>query len=131
MERDDLLGHKLPRAAAVLDLEASLMLRQFLGGRGHYWAALAGVLTPEQEAQLGSTASPFTESAVIVDRAAHLQSYDEKLLSALAADGRASLADLASSADLSPNRVVRGRALARMAEVASPQPQPDGTTSTP
>jgi DNA-binding Lrp family transcriptional regulator len=107
-ERDDLLGDKLPRASAVLDLEASVMLRQFLGGRGHYWAALAGVLTPEQETQLGSTGSPFTESiVVVVDRAQHLDGHDEKLLSALAADGRASLADLASGADLSPTRVSR------------------------
>jgi DNA-binding Lrp family transcriptional regulator len=106
-ERDDLLGHKLPRAAAVLDLEASVMLRQFLGGRGHYWAALAGVLTPAQETQLGSTGSPFAESAVVVDRAPHLEGHDEKLLSALAADGRASLADLAYGADLTPSRVSR------------------------
>jgi DNA-binding Lrp family transcriptional regulator len=106
-ERDDLLGDKLPRASAVLDLEASVMLRQFLGGRGHYWAALAGVLTREQETQLGSTGSPFTESAVIAGRTQHLDGLDEKLLSALAADGRASLADLASGADLTPSRVSR------------------------
>jgi DNA-binding Lrp family transcriptional regulator len=106
-ERDDLLGRKLPRAAAVLDLEASVMLRQFLGGRGHYWAALAGVLTPEQEIQLGSAGSPFTESAVVIDRDPHLEGHDEKLLSALAADGRASLADLASGAGLTPSRVSR------------------------
>jgi DNA-binding Lrp family transcriptional regulator len=101
--RDDLLGDKLPRASAVLDLEASVMLRQFLGGRGHYWAALAGVLTPEQEAQLGSTGNPFTESVVVADRAHSLDGHDEKLLSALAADGRASLADLASDAGLTPS----------------------------
>jgi DNA-binding Lrp family transcriptional regulator len=106
-ERDDLLGHQLPRAAAVFDLEASVVLRQFLGGRGHYWAALAGVLTPEQETQLGSAGSPFAESAVVAGRAQHLDGYDEKLLSALAADGRASLADLASGADLTPSRASR------------------------
>ncbi len=106
-ERDDLLGHRLPRAAAVLDIEASVMLRQFLGGRGHYWAALAGVLTPEQETQLGSTGSPFAESAVIAGRVPRLEDHDQKLLVALAADGRASLADLASGADLTPSRVSR------------------------
>jgi DNA-binding Lrp family transcriptional regulator len=106
-ERDDLLGDKLPRTSAVLDLEASVMLRQFLGGRGHYWAALAGVLTPEQETRLGSAGSPFTESAVVADRAQHLDGHDEQLLAALAADGRASLADLASGADLTPSRVSR------------------------
>ena len=83
------------------------MLRQFLGGRGHYWAALSGVLTPEQETQLGSTGSPFTESVVIAGQAPHLDGHDEKLLAALAADGRTSLADLASGADLTPSRVSR------------------------
>jgi hypothetical protein len=67
--RDDQLGDKLPRAAAVLDLEASVMLHQFLGGRGHYWAALAAVLTPEQETRLGAAGSPFAESVVVAGRA--------------------------------------------------------------
>jgi len=106
-QRDDLLGDKLPRAAAVLDLEASVMLRQFLGGRGHYWAALAGVLTTEQETRLGAAGSPFAESVVVAGRAQQLDGDDERLLSALAADGRASLADLASGADLTPSRVSR------------------------
>jgi len=44
---------------------------------------------------------------VVVDRAPHLDGHDEKLLSALAADGRASLADLASGSDLTPSRVSR------------------------
>jgi DNA-binding Lrp family transcriptional regulator len=106
-EREDLLGHKLPRAAAVLDIEAAVMLRKFLGGRGRYWAALTGVLKPEQEARLGSTGSPFAESAVVVRRSPHLEGDDEKLLSALAADGRASLVDLASAAGLTPGRASR------------------------
>ncbi|MHB6908739.1 Lrp/AsnC family transcriptional regulator [Streptomyces sp. DB-54] len=37
-QRDDLLGRRLPRTAAVLDLQASVLLRQFIGGRGHYRA---------------------------------------------------------------------------------------------
>ncbi|WP_329235592.1 Lrp/AsnC family transcriptional regulator [Actinoallomurus sp. NBC_01490] len=106
-EREDLLGHKLPRATAVLDLESSVMLRKFLGGRGHYWAALTGVLTPEQEARLGSAGSPFTESAVVVSRSPHLRDHDERLLAALAADGRASLVDLAAAAGLTPGRASR------------------------
>lgn len=106
-ERDDLLGRQLPRAAAVLDLQASVMLRQFLGGRGHYWAALEGVLTPAQEAALGSTGSPFQETAVVQDRAASLDPHDEKLLSALAADGRASLAALAAQTSLTAGRAAR------------------------
>jgi DNA-binding Lrp family transcriptional regulator len=106
-EREDLLGSKLPRAAAVLDLEASVMLRKFLGGRGRYWAALAGVLTPEQEARLGPAGRPFTEEPAVASRSPRLQPHDEKLLSALAADGRASLVDLAAVAGLTPGRASR------------------------
>src|SRR4051812_9828581 len=64
-QRDDLLGQQLPRTAAVLDIHASAMLRQFVGGRGHYWAALRGTLTPEQEALLGTGEPPFTEAPVV------------------------------------------------------------------
>ncbi|MGW1761047.1 Lrp/AsnC family transcriptional regulator [Streptomyces mirabilis] len=70
-QREDLLGQRLPRTAAVLDINAFAVLRQFMGGRGHYWAALQGALSPEQEAMLGDT---------------------------LAADARASLVDLAATA---------------------------------
>ncbi|MGW2816342.1 hypothetical protein [Streptomyces sp. NPDC001415] len=89
MPRDDLLGRRLPRAAAVLDLQASVMLRQFLGGRGHYWAALAGTLTPEQESALGPGTEPFTEGPVVRSEPAQLDARDEELLAALAADGTA------------------------------------------
>ena len=106
-EREDLIGHKLPRAAAVLDVEASVILRKFLGGRGRYWAALAGTLTPEQETRFGSAGSPFTEAPIVVNRSPDLQEHDEKLLSALAVDGRASLVDLAAAAELTPGRVSR------------------------
>ena len=103
-QRDDLLGHKLPRAAAVLDLETSVLLHKFLGGRARYWAALDGTLTPQQEAQLGSTGNPFTEAPIVVTPP---QEHHEKLLSALASDGRASLVDLASAAGLTPGRASR------------------------
>ncbi len=105
-ERADLLGHRLPRASAVLDLDAAVILRKFLGGRGRYWEALRGTLTPEQEAQLGAS-HPYRESAVVVNRAPDLPGHDEKLLLTLAADGRASLVDLATAADLTPGRVSR------------------------
>ncbi|WP_310718918.1 Lrp/AsnC family transcriptional regulator [Streptomyces lydicus] len=106
-QRDDLLGRRLPRAAAVLDLRASVMLRQFVGGRGHYWAALTGTLTPEQEAALGPGDGPFAERPVVRNEPSQLGAQDEKLLAALAADGRASLVDLAAAADLTPGRVSR------------------------
>lgn len=106
-EREDLLGRRLPRAAAVLDIDASVMFRKFIGGRGRYWAALTGVLTPEQEKRLGSAGTPYNESAAVVNRAARLQEHDEKLLVSLAADGRASIVDLASAAGLTPGRASR------------------------
>ncbi|MEU7145898.1 AsnC family transcriptional regulator [Nocardia sp. NPDC046473] len=106
-QREDLLGQKLPRTAAVLDINAFAMLRQFMGGRGHYWAALHGVLTPEQEAMLGSDGPPFTESPVVTDTSVYLTAEDEKVLGTLATDGRASLVDLATAADSTPGRVSR------------------------
>ncbi|MGW3042213.1 Lrp/AsnC family transcriptional regulator [Kitasatospora sp. NPDC001159] len=106
-QRDDLLGRRLPRTAAVVDLQASVMLRQFVGGRGHYWAALTGTLTPEEESALGSGDSPFTERPVVRNQPSQLSAHDEKLLAALAADGRASLVDLAAAADLTPGRASR------------------------
>ena len=106
-QRDDLLGQQLPRTAAVLDIHAAAMLRQFVGGRGHYWAALRGTLTPEQEALLGTGESPFTEGPVVAREPVRLTAADEKLLDVLASDGRAALVDLAAAADLTPGRVAR------------------------
>ncbi|WP_406437570.1 Lrp/AsnC family transcriptional regulator [Streptomyces sp. NBC_01613] len=106
-QREDLLGQRLPRTAAVLDINAFAMLRQFMGGRGHYWAALEGTLSPQQEAMLGSDGSPFTESPVVARDPVHLTDEDETILLTLAADGRASLVDLAAAADSTPGRVSR------------------------
>ncbi|WP_410621949.1 Lrp/AsnC family transcriptional regulator [Amycolatopsis sp. cmx-8-4] len=106
-QRDDLLGRQLPRTAAVLDIQASAMLRQFMGGRGHYWAALRGTLTPEQEAALGTGGEPFTEAPVVAREPVRLTPGDERLLAVLAEDGRASLVDLAAAADLTPGRASR------------------------
>ncbi|UOZ09945.1 Lrp/AsnC family transcriptional regulator [Amycolatopsis sp. WQ 127309] len=106
-QRDDLLGRQLPRTAAVLDIQAAAMLRQFMGGRGHYWAALRGTLTPEQEAALGAVGEPFTEAPVVAREPVRLTPGDERLLAVLAEDGRASLVDLAAAADLTPGRASR------------------------
>ncbi|WP_326955898.1 Lrp/AsnC family transcriptional regulator [Amycolatopsis sp. NBC_01286] len=106
-QRDDLLGRQLPRTAAVLDIQAAAMLRQFMGGRGHYWAALRGTLTPEQEAALGTGGEPFTEAPVVAREPVRLTPGDERLLAVLAEDGRASLVDLAAAADLTPGRAAR------------------------
>ncbi|MEU0507868.1 Lrp/AsnC family transcriptional regulator [Amycolatopsis sp. NPDC006125] len=106
-QRDDLLGRRLPRTAAVLDINAFAMLRQFVGGRGHYWTALQGTLAPEQEAVLGSGGSPFTESPVVTRDPVRITAEDEKILDTLATDGRASLVDLATAAGSTPGRVSR------------------------
>lgn len=106
-QRDDLLGLRLPRTAAVLDINAAAMLRQFVGGRGHYWAALRGTLSPSQEAMLGTGGSPFAEAPVITRDPVHLTPPDEKMLSLLATDGRAALVDLAAATGLTPGRASR------------------------
>ncbi|QKV90732.1 Lrp/AsnC family transcriptional regulator [Streptomyces sp. NA02950] len=106
-QREDLLGQRLPRTAAVIDINASAMLRQFVGGRGHYWAALHGTLTPQQESMLGSDGTPFMESPVVARDPVRLTPEDEKMLDLLAADGRASLVDLGAAADLTPGRASR------------------------
>lgn len=106
-QREDLLGRRLPRTAAVIDINASAMLRQFVGGRGHYWAALRGTLTPEQESMLGNDGPPFTESPVVARDPVRLTPEDEKMLDLLAVDGRAGLVDLAAAADLTPGRASR------------------------
>jgi DNA-binding Lrp family transcriptional regulator len=104
-DRDDLIGHRLPRTAAVLDISAVAILRQFVGGRGHYWATLAGALTADEEAALGN--APFVESPVVAAAPAILDPTDEKLIAALTADGRAALATLAAAANLTPGRAAR------------------------
>ncbi len=106
-QRENLLGRRLPRTAAVLDVNAYAMLRQFMGGRGHYWAALRGALSPEEEAALGSEGPPFTESPVVDRDPVRLTAEDELILGALSGDGRAGLAALAAAADSTPGRVSR------------------------
>lgn len=106
-QRDELLGRRLPRTAAVLDINASAMLRQFVGGRGHYWAALRGTLTAQEEAALGGGGAPFTEYPVVAREPVRLSPEDERMLAVLAADGRAGLVDLAAAADLTPGRASR------------------------
>ncbi|OPG07500.1 AsnC family transcriptional regulator [Streptomyces sp. GKU 895] len=91
----------------MIDINAFAMLRQFVGGRGHYWSALRGTLSPKEEAALGSSGPPFTESPVVTRDPLRLTPEDEKMLDALAEDGRASLVDLATAADLTPGRVSR------------------------
>ncbi len=104
-QRDDLLGQKIPRATSVIDLQASVVLRKFLGGRGSYWSALDGTLTADEERALGT--EPFTDAPVTHPEPRKLSPADAKLLSVLADDGRASIVDLAAAAGLNPGPASR------------------------
>jgi DNA-binding Lrp family transcriptional regulator len=103
-QRDDLLGTRLPRTAAVLQLDAAALLHQFVGGRAHYWGALSGVLTPAEEDALGGSAVPFDAAA---PDPVGLSEADERMLAVLARDGRAALVELAAAAGVSPGRATR------------------------
>ncbi len=106
-QRDDLLGRRLPRTASVIDIHASVMLRQFIGGRGHYLAALRGTLTAEQEATLAAGTAPFVEAPVVAPDPAVLDAEDDSMLELLATDGRATIADLAGAAGITAGRASR------------------------
>ncbi|WP_454051519.1 Lrp/AsnC family transcriptional regulator [Cellulomonas sp. Marseille-Q8402] len=97
---EGLLG-QLPRHASVLDVSIDLLLHIFGGGRPTGWTGYGDLLTPEQLAALvdDDAAEPGPPVAVSPD--------DAPLLTTLAADGRASLADLASATGWSPGRVAR------------------------
>lgn len=106
-ERDDLLDQKLPGATAVIDLQASVMMYKFLGGRARYRAALSGSLTPQEESAFGVEDHSPDDTPIVSPEPTELSPQDEKLLGALAIDGRASLVDLAAAADLTPGRASR------------------------
>ncbi|WP_433801233.1 Lrp/AsnC family transcriptional regulator [Actinomycetospora sp. CA-084318] len=104
--REDLLEKRLPRTAAVLDLEVAVLMRKFAGGRGEYRTVFDGVLTPEQEVALGGVDEAVVEKSAVSD-VGPLQDGDEALLDALVRDGRASHVDLASATGLTPGRAAR------------------------
>lgn len=107
-QRDELLGRQLPGTAAVLEMSAAVMLHRFTGGRAHYWAALTGVLTVAEEARLGSDGTrPFTDAPVVPRATVAVSQDDERLLSVLAADGRASHVALGEAAGLTPGQAAR------------------------
>jgi DNA-binding Lrp family transcriptional regulator len=99
---EGLLG-QLPRHASVLDVSIDLLLHIFGGGRQIGWTGYGDLLAPDQ---LAALAAP--DAAVEPDAApVALAPDDAPLLGALAADGRTSLADLASATGWSPGRVAR------------------------
>lgn len=93
-----LLLRDIPRTASITAVSAHLMLHRYFGGPSG-WLGHANSLTPEQ---IGALTPPpsTTPGHVLSDR-------DDALMTALARDGRASLADLADATGWSPATVAR------------------------
>ncbi|HEX5293050.1 MAG TPA: Lrp/AsnC family transcriptional regulator [Streptosporangiaceae bacterium] len=109
--RDLLLTRSLPRAAHVLDIEASVVLHVFLGLSSRGWSGLGGLLTPAEAARLAEPEGPRRPGPGVPAPAA-LGPGDSALLDVLAADGRATTAALAAAAGISEGRA--GRRLAQL-----------------
>ena len=103
-QRDHLLVQRLPRTAPVLDIQASVLLHQFVGGRSDDWAGLSARLTGAETARLGATEIPVPSRTT---RPITLEPHDDALLATLMRDGRASYAELAAASGLSEGRATR------------------------
>lgn len=100
--RDLLLTRSLPRAAQVLDIDASVVLHVFRGLSSRGWSALGGLLTPAEAARLAGDEAPGPDLPPV-----ELEPGDAALFGVLAADGRATTAALAAAAGLSEGRAAR------------------------
>ncbi|GAA0323515.1 Lrp/AsnC family transcriptional regulator [Actinoallomurus spadix] len=98
-ERDNLLLEKLPRTGRVSSVTAHALLHQFVGGPIG-WAGVRS-LTPEQAERLRP------DPPVPGDEPVALDETDHALLAALAVDGRAGHAELASVTGWSASTVRR------------------------
>ncbi|MBE7189247.1 Lrp/AsnC family transcriptional regulator [Jatrophihabitans endophyticus] len=105
-EREDLLLQRLPRSTQVLAMSAAMVLHRFLGGAADDWAGIDAALTAEQEQALRRDAdrAPATFADLGVAR---LDDVDTRMLTALVADGRASLTSLAAAGGISEGRADR------------------------
>ncbi|UOZ03427.1 Lrp/AsnC family transcriptional regulator [Amycolatopsis sp. WQ 127309] len=101
-DREHLLVELLPRVATVLDITASVVMHVFSTGCTRDWTALEVALTPQETLALGGAVSRRPPQPPTT-----LQPQDEAILSALAADGRATHVELATAADISPARAAR------------------------
>jgi DNA-binding Lrp family transcriptional regulator len=100
--RDLLLTRTLPRAAHVLDIDASVVLHVFLGLSSRGWSELGGLLTAAEAARLAGPGAPGPAGAPV-----QLEPHDAALFDVLAADGRATTARLAAAAGISEGRAAR------------------------
>lgn len=99
--RDLLVTRTLPRSAHVLDVEASVVLHVFLGLGAHDWAGLREVLSAAETEEV--VACRPAESGGQVT----LEPHDSAILDVLAADGRATTAEMAEASGLSEGRAAR------------------------
>ncbi|SNT47747.1 Lrp/AsnC family transcriptional regulator [Rhodococcoides kyotonense] len=99
---DDLLLNGLPQSTTVLDIRIELLMHSF-GTRGTtHWTGFGGTLTAAQFSMLRP------RDMVVADQPPPPSLDDQPLISALAANGRASIRELARAADL-PEASVRSR----------------------
>jgi DNA-binding Lrp family transcriptional regulator len=99
-ESEDLLVHRLPKTAPVLDIAASMIMRRF---GGNDWPGLRDALTPAQADALRGT----PKRLVAPGESIRLEPGDRDLLDLLVRDGRAGYAELARAAGASAGRVMR------------------------
>lgn len=100
--RDVLLTRLLPRSAHVLGIDTAVVLHVFLGLSSRGWTERDGVLTPEQIARLTKDEAPQGEPTAVT-----VEPYDSAIFSTLAANGRATTAQLAQAAGISEARAAR------------------------
>jgi DNA-binding Lrp family transcriptional regulator len=136
---DDLLLQRLPRAADVLGLSAHSVLHVFYGGQAEDWSGYGDHLSPAQRAELLGSARAADESdatdtdtdtdsdgdgdgdgdsepAADAPRRFSADPIDNPLMTMLAADGRASLKQLARHCGVSEQRVGRRLAVLRRSD---------------
>ncbi|SHG08249.1 DNA-binding transcriptional regulator, Lrp family [Jatrophihabitans endophyticus] len=105
--RDELLMHRLPRSAPVLDISAAMLLHRYVGvgtSPADDWAGLADLLDAQQAAAATATMAlrPCAE-----DRRFEFRPGDTAMLDVLKADARASYATLADAAGTTEARAAR------------------------
>lgn len=102
-DREHLLVELLPRVATVLNLQAAVVMHTFTTECSHEWPAIERALNADETAALSSPTPAQPERPT----RAGLQPHDEAILLGLAADGRATHAELGTAAGISAARAAR------------------------
>jgi len=98
-----LLLHDVPRTASITAVSAHYLLHTYLGGPSA-WPGRTSSLTPGQQARIAAPARPDPMPRTPPSA---LTGSDRRIVAALAGDGRASYADLATAAGTSAATVAR------------------------